>query len=719
MIFLERTAIKLPKKILVGILCVCLSVMFAFTVSAAPTDTYNRIEKPGDTTDIKLSKEIYTAVEKINASSLGLETAFEGITDINCSEDGTVYLLCGEKSRVVVLNSDYTLKKEITVTDNEGKVVDFTGAMGIYSNKDNLYICDTNNSRILILNKEGVLQQILGAPEADMISDDFFYQPIKIQINKKGYIYVLSRSCYYGALLYTPELEFLGFYGANTVESNVLNTLSFLWDKLTSNDVKKSSSLKTLPYSFVDFDLDSGEYLVTATGRTKKDKNQSGQIRKITLNGSNILYKRSQKNGYKTSDGFNFLEKELVIKEKQTGFYIAQDIVAVACGEDDSIFVLDGLHGTVYLYDSESNLFGAFGGGIERGNQLGVFEKPVCMEVCGDDVVIGDSATGTITVFKQTEYGALLRKAQAMYLEGDYEESAPIWKTVLQKDSTNQMALRGLAKASYNQGDYKSAMDYAKNGIDYSIYDLAWNALLKQFLADYFILIIAVIVILVVGAIFFIKHLKRKETFRNINPKLKLIFRVPFHPFDSFNELKYKKLGSVKISIVITAVLYIAFYIKDTLSGFLYSPSDLSTYNSLYTLGRTVVLLLLWSVANWLVCAIFSGKGTFKEVFCATAYSLVPMIVYTFIRVALTNLLPLSASGFISALDIAVWIFTFFLLSIAIMTVHEYDFFKLVLTAIPTVFLMLLAVFVVFICTIMLAQTWDFITSVYEEIVYR
>ena len=707
------------KKTLVVILCVVLSVACSLSVAAAPTDTYNRIEKPGDTTNLKLSKEIYTAVERITASSLGLESAFEGITDIVYAENGEIYLLCGETSRVIVLNANYTLKTELIVVDETGTVVDFTGAMGIYVHKGKVYICDTNNSRILILDKNGVVKRILDAPNDDLISDDFLYQPIKMQIDQKGYMYILSRSCYYGALIYTPELEFLGFYGANTVKSGALDTLSFLWDKLTSNEEKKSSSLKTLPYSFVDFDLDSEEFLVTATGRTQKDRNQTGQIRKITVNGSNILYKHSQKNGYIASDSYNFLESDLVIKEKQTGFYIAQDIVAVSCGEDDSIFVLDGLHGTIYLYDKESNLLGAFGGGIEQGKQLGVFEKPICMDVYGDDVVVGDSATGSITIFKQTEYGKLLREAQAIFLRGDYDEAAPIWETVLQKDNTNQLALRGLAWSSYNAGDYRVAMEYAEKALDYEIYDMAWSTILKSYIADNFVVILIIFVTLVICILLLVKYLKRKEIFKNISPKFKVLFEIPFHPFDSFDKLKHKNLGSIKISIVIAVALYLSFYVNDTLSGFLYSSSDISTYNSLFTVGRTVILLLLWSIANWLVCAIFSGKGTLKEVYCATSYSLVPMILYMFIRVVLTNLLPLSASGFIGGLDTVIWIFTFFLLAIAIMTVHEYDFFKLLLTTIPTIFLMLLAVFVVFICTIMLAQLGNFVGSVYEEILYR
>ena len=59
----------------------------------------------------------------------------------------------------------------------------------------------------------------------------------------------------------------------------------------------------------------------------------------------------------------------------------------------------------------------------------------------------------------------------------------------------------------------------------------------------------------------------------------------------------------------------------------------------------------------------------------------------------LSNFLPLSAVGFLNGLGTAVWIFTFFLIAVAMITVQEYDFFKFLLTGIAIAFFMILAVF--------------------------
>ena len=70
-------------------------------------------------------------------------------------------------------------------------------------------------------------------------------------------------------------------------------------------------------------------------------------------------------------------------------------------------------------------------------------------------------------------------------------------------------------------------------------------------------------------------------------------------------------------------------------------------------------------------------------------------------------------------LQTVAWIFTFFLLCIAIMTVHEYDFFKFLITGIVTVLFMILIVFILFLLALLFGQLWEFISTVYVEIAYR
>lgn len=712
------------KKIIALCLVLILCIGMPLSAEAAPTNSYTRMDVPGGSTKLQLTREMYTAEMTIKASTLGLEESLEGITDIHCMEDGTILLLCGGSSRLVRINSDYTLRDEVTVINENGNVVDFTGAKGVYSDSEGrIYIADTTNGRILVLNEEGRVVTTLTKPVSNLIPEDFIYQPVSITKDLHGYTYILSQGCYYGALLYSPDDSFLGFYGANTVKSSALDALSYLWERLTSNDTKKAASTRTLPYSFVDFDFDSEGYMVTCTDNTgdaEARTNGVGQIRKISPNGENILYKRELKKGSKSSANFNFLENK-VVYEDETGSltYRPQKIVSVAMSEDDFIYALDNTNGTIYIYDDECNLLSAFGGGLNKGNQKGVFKTPVALTVSGETILVADYDNQSVTVFESTEYGRMLRSAQRSHLDGNYSEAKEAWEYILAADSGNQLALRGLAMIYYNEGNFDAALEVAEQAYDYTTYDLAWQAITAKWIGEHFVQILCVILFIVCVIVAIALTLRKRGKKLINNENFKVMLDVPFHPFQAYTNLKYHKKASWPIAIGITILFYVSSVMNVTLSGFLYTDVTMSEYNSMFTLASTIGLLVLWSVCNWLVCSMLGGIGKFKEIYVATAYALVPMIVYSFVQVVLSNFLPLSMSGIISGLGTAVLLYTFFLLSIAMIIVHEYDFFKFLWTGVVTIAMMLLVVFVLFMCAIMLKQCGSFFYSVYEEIIYR
>lgn len=713
------------KRIISVCLIFIMSMMMVLPAMAAPTDTYTRVDVPGGGTELHLSREMYTAEYTINAASLGLEESLEGITDVYCSNDGTILLLCGGTSKLVRINADYTLKDELIVKDKDGNLIDYTGAKGVYSDNDGfIYIADTNNARILVLNQQGQVISTLNRPESDLIPEDFMYQPVSITKDPQGYIYILSLGCYYGALLYAPEdNEFLGFYGANTVESTALDALGYLWERLTSNDVKKAASTKKLPYSFVDFGFDTEGYMVTCTdntGESDAKSNGVGQIRKISPNGENILYKKQLKEGSTSSENVNFLETKAVYQEETgNGTYRPQKLVSIAISEDGYIFVLDNTNGTIYIYDDECNLMSAFGGGLGGGSQKGTFKTPVSLALSGMKLFVADYDNQSVTVFGPTEYGLLFRNAQSAYLEGDYSEAKEAWKQVLLADSGNQLALRGLAMVYYNEGDYHTALTFARDAYDYAVYDLAWQAVLTEWIAEHFALLL-VGIILVIGTIVTVVILIRRRKGQLLtNENVRLMFQVPFHPFQSFTDLKYRGKASWPIAIVLTGLFYVGSVLNNTVSGFLYTDITLAEYNALYTMAGTIGLLILWSVCNWLVCSMLGGIGKLKEVYVTTSYALMPMIAYSFVRVILSNFLPISMSGIMEGLGTAIMLYTFFLLCVGMIIVHEYDFFKVLWTGFITLCLMILVVFVLFMCAILLMQLGSFVNSVYEEIVYR
>jgi len=481
---------------------------------------------------------------------------------------------------------------------------------------------------------------------------------------------------------------------------------------LTKNDEKRAASVKSMPYSFVDLAIDNEGYMITCTGQIK-NKTGKGQIRKISPTGQDILYKRLTTGSSVSSSSVNFLENKMNPRQGE------QNFCSLAVDADGFVYALEDKYGLIYVYDKDCNLVNGFGGGMQNGIQKGTFHTAVSLAVNGTSVIVADKYNCSVTVFEITDYGKLLREAHTMYIKGNYIEAESLWKEVLKNDRSNQAAYRGLAMASYSRGDYDTALEYAKSGLDYTVYDLAWQAQIKNFIEDYFILIIIVVLLVLVGivALFVLKKRKKTEIIKNI--KVKTALSVTFHPFRSFEEIKYKNRGSLITAVVLLFLLYIGFVLKATASGFLYLEVSPQNFNMLYTLAQTIGLVLLWSIANWLVCSMFNGKGRLKEVFISTVYSLIPLIVYIYVYVILSHFLPLAGVGFLNSIMTVIWIYTFFLLSVALMTVHEYDFFKLMLTSIVVLFLMIIILFILFLFYMLFGQVIDFVYGIYDEIAFR
>ncbi|MBO4693500.1 MAG: hypothetical protein J5659_03790 [Clostridia bacterium] len=705
-------------KRLVSVIAV-IAIVFAlcFSVSASePTSSFVHEETANGTVTAQLSREMYSAVRVITANSLGLEKSLTGLSDLCCDEDGLTYLLCSDRSIIVVLNKDYTLNKTFSVVDEGGNAVYFEGAQGIYVDQGKLYICDTRQARILVCDLDGKLLETLNKPESSLIPEEFYYQPCKITKNNRGYTYILSLGCYYGALAYSPEGEFLGFYGANTVKASALDTISYLWDRLTQTDAKKSLTVKKLPYSFVDLCLDSKGYMITCTGSVDDDTNGTGQLRKLSPGGDDILYKTSFDGSSVSASSYNFVEEKII---KRFGVNKPQNVIAVDVDEDGFIYALDSRHALIYVYDDECNMICGFGGGEDYLQRLGGFDSVTSLKVNGTDVLVTDYDNFALTVFERTDYGNLITKAQSLYLKGEYDEAAPLWEQVLALNSNSQLAYRGLAMASINNKEYTKALKYAKAGLDYSVYDMAWKVVRNKYISDNFVWLFGLIVLVVGGLIVLSVYAKRKGFVLLKSEKVKIALSTPVHPFNAFDDIRYKNKGSILVACVIVFLYYLGKVFEATGSGFLFTRSDPTTYNTVYTIIGTIGLVVLWSVCNWLICSLFSGKGKLSDVFIVTAYSLIPLTVYTYVRVILSHVLSISGLSIMDGIYTVVLLFTFFILSIAIMTAHEYDFFKFLSTSIVTVLFMILVVFVIFLVGVLLQQVGEFILSLLQEIFYR
>ena len=691
------------KRIFTIVITLLLILIPTVTVNAeVPYDSYTYWLNVGEQDKAVYNRPMYSADFNIDASDLGIAD-FSKINDITFDASGNLYIL-DKDSRIVVLDAGYNFIKEIGLI---GGTESYEDAKGIYIAKDNtVYICDTEGHRILHINTDGSLIEKITLPKSNLIPDDFDFRPTNMAIDEYGYTYILSDGSYYGALLYDTDMEFLGFYGANTVTATIGSVFSNIKNRIFPNNTKKGNSTKRLPFCFVDLALDDEGFIYTSTGYT--DTSRKGQIRKLGPGlGNNIL----------GSDDISFVDTQINTSYND-GAVAKQDIFDIEVDNNGFVYGLESAFGKVFVYDSSCRIMSVFGGGMGFGSQVGNFVTVSALAIKdnGDEVLVSDGATNKITVFKITDFGRRVKELVGLTIKGDYEGSKAGWEEVIRLDNNFQPAYGALARVYINEGNYDKALELAKKGYDRETYAIAFEYKRSDIIGDYFFVIFIAILVLVVALIAFLVISTRKKIKFIRNKELSLMFSVLTHPSNSFTDIKEKKQGSVLLCAISVLLFYIVTILQTLKGGFLFTVYDAASFNSLWLFVKTVGLVGLWIIANWMVCTLLQGKGRFKEIAIVTCYSLLPLIIEKAIRLILTNVLLPSEASFLNILDAIAVLYFLILMTIGLIKIHDFSMGRLIGTSVLSLAGVAAIVFLVITIVILVQQFGGFIVTVVTEI---
>ncbi len=687
------------------ILALCLLAGCVVAVSAAtvPTETYAYWNNVSSTSKSVYSKNLYDVKTVLDAKAMGVES-FSEIVSICTDDNDNLYILDGN-SRIIVLDANYNLIREIGLI---GGTESYSGSKGIYVYNNSLYVCHTEGARVLQSDLEGNLLDTITLPDSPLIPDDFTFEPIRIVQDSEGYIYVLSEGSYYGALLYDNDADksFLGFYGANTVQATVSSVLTNIKNRLFPNNEKLANSAKKLPYSFVDLDIDDEGFIYTCTGFTTT-ANRKGQIKKLSPGkGTNIL----------DSADVNFVDPRISwIYGKD---FSKQDISNIEIDSNGFIYGLETKYGKIFMYDDDCRTLTVFGGGMGEGTQKGTFvtASGLAIQNDGENVIVSDSSTNLITVFAINDFGLKVKELIALTLDGDYDKTKEGWLEVIKEDANFQPAYSGLANAYLDEEDYENAMYYAKIGYDREAYSVAFEYVRKQFISDNFTIIFILLVVVVLGAIaLLVISSKKKITFIK-NDSLRLMLTTAIHPSNNFTDIKEKGLGSLPLCFLLLVLYYVTTVLRTLAGGFLFTVYDPSSFNSILELVRSVGLVVLWVVSNWMVCTLFGGKGKIKEIIIVTCYSLLPLIAENIIYIILTNVLVPNEASFLGILSTIAMLYFALMLIIGMIKIHDFSMGRFLGTTILSLVGVAVIVFLLILLVILVQQFYGFIVTVVTEL---
>lgn len=446
------------------------------TFAAQPDRTYTYED---DNTPVP-STNAYQVKLVVDETVMGT-TPMKSPLDIFVDNDDHVYILDSGNCRILVLDESFRCIKELKEFNYKGEVLTLAdGAQGLFYRKENkrLYIADTENNRILVSDLEGNVSSVYEKPVDELLDPAIAYKPKKIIVDNMGIMYVTSGNINTGALLVDSANQFLGFYGTNKLKMTAAMKVEHMWRKLLKN---ATSDTTFQPVEFNNLFWSDDRFVYTVSPLTDS---VASAVSKLNALGDNVF--PQDMDIYTLSNTRKI--KDMILSD-------------ITVDNEGAVTIVDSTTGRLMHYDEGCNLLAVFGG---IGYQEGLFELPVAIESNSENnILVLDKTKNSVTVMEQTFYGQMIRSANYLYNQGLYQESIEPWMEVLRMNANYTQAYMGLGKAYISLGEYEKAMEYFQMGKDQAGYAEAKAALRDERVRDNFGFVAAVVIIILFVILFF------------------------------------------------------------------------------------------------------------------------------------------------------------------------------------------------------------------------
>ncbi len=431
--------------------------------------------------------ELYTTIDQ---GSMG-EVKVSSMDDVTVSGD-RIYIVDSVESRVNVFNPDLELITSIKVVRNaEGKiavdektkkqiVLNAPEGVFVHEPEEEIYIADTGNQRIVVLNeKDFSLKKIINQP-TNMVGQTVF-KPSKIAVDRINRIYVVVQSGFEGIIELNQDGEFVRYFGVNKPKVNLLD---YFWRQQASEE-QKAKMQKVLAPSFNNIEIDDEGFIYATT----QDSSAQDAVFRFNPKGENVL----------RENGFWKVRGDLNTDPTSTSVARISKFTDIALTDYGTYAVLDKEKGRIFIYNFDGELMNIFGG---KGYMKGEFADPSSIAWLGEKLVITDKQMKAAYVYAPTEFGKLALSASEAYFNGEWDKATELLLNAVAINGNYEMAYSTIGKSYLMKEDYETAMYYFKLGDNQEYYSKAFNGYRSIWIKDHFGWIFATFVLVIGGVIF-------------------------------------------------------------------------------------------------------------------------------------------------------------------------------------------------------------------------
>ena len=527
----------------------------------------------------------------------------------------------------------------------------------------------------------------------------------------------------------TDDGEFQKFIGAQAAE---ISPWEMIWRKLRTEE-QQAQQEQNIASEYNNIAM-SSEGFIYATTSSIDENTVRAQIMAKAIDGKYLPVKMlntsgdeiMKRNGFWPPAGeVDFLRNTSTASTTNTtNDGGVSKIIDVAEGEEGTWSIIDEKRKRVYTYDKNGNLLFAFG---EEGNMMGSISAIRGITYQGDKMLILDStiSTNNFTVFSRTPYGNTIIEAIAAENNQEFSVAINKWTDVLKSNSNFDAAYVGIGQAMYRNGEYERSLEYFESAYDTVNWSNSYKEIRKEWMSSYFLLLIAIIVVIIVAVTMFNKFVSKVNAKAALSGKKKTFgqelaygFHVILHPFDGFWDLKHEKRGSVRAALVYIVITILAFFYQSIGSGYLVNPEG--NYGTIWGQALSVLVpFFLFILANWCLTTLFEGEGSFKDIFIACGYSLLPLPMIIIPVTIYSNFCISTELSILNFLTTIAFIWLGMLLILGTQVTHDYTMGKNIVTILGTLVAMVFIMFVAILFSTLVTKMVGLVTNIVTEIQFR
>lgn len=613
------------------------------------------------------------------------------IADAVLKEDGSV-----SGGRIVIYDmaegSSYTMGEEF-----------LKNPMGLFVNVEAIFVADKGAQKVFKLSHSGEILMELGRPDSYLFSDQSQYLPSAVAVSSQGIIFVCGEGAYEGLMQFDRNGVFQGYFAANATTM----TFSDRIKELVFNEQQMEQLLNRIPNALSNIDISERDLIYSIT------RLEANSVWTTAVQSDNAVK-------YHNMAGTNILSNGLIEGEP--------NFTDIAAYRDGLSFAVTNT-GIIYEYNDTGNVIFSFGG-LTTTERSGHFSNATAIDTDqAGNLYVLDREGKYFQMFFPTDFANATHEALYKLNQGSYAESEETWLELLSLNGMSYIAHQGYGKVLYQQQRFREAAEeFEIIGDKASYSECMWEIRNNWFQNNLTLLLLIGILLFVLGFVY--KLLLKKGVVRKpkpiqnrviVNLKRQWFYMKNMlrHPIDELYDLKKKNHGSVLSATVIFILAFVIYLVDMFGRSFSFRLVDTKGTALLTTSVVFLVPALLWVVGNYMVSAINEGEGSWRSVYVATAYSLVPYVVIGPIVIVSTYVLTLNEAVIVHYFWAIAVAWSAVLICISVREIHNYTVKETVKIILLTLFFMIMAVVVSVILYLIGQQVVIFIQDIISEVTYH